>query len=191
MPSRNYLAQSLEFSIIFLSFFISFALVEFIISPLQKSFVSSGEMIVSLLFIPHGIRVVATWLCGRRAVTPLILAELFGTAVLWQPEANFSTMLSSAMIGGLCVYFIFELFRLAGVNLYQDGKDRLLVNWKLLILMASIASVLNSIGKEFFWRDVSLELLDPSVIIRFWVGDTVGVFFCLLLMIAIKRRLPF
>ena len=108
---------TLEFLLIFTVFFLSFALVQFITSPLQQVFLSAAVMPGSLFFIPHGIRVVATWLCGARAVVPLILAELLGTLVLWQPAVDFNAMVGSSIVGGLCVYCVFEVFRLARYQL--------------------------------------------------------------------------
>ena len=162
---------------------------KFVTSPLQQLFLSAAVMPGSLLFIPHGIRVVATWLCGARAMVPLILAELFGTMVLWQPAIDFNAMVGSSIVGGLCVYCVFEVFRLSGINLYNDGEHCSLVNWKLLIIIASIASVLNSGGKNMFLGDIPSELNDLSIVTLFWVGDTLGVVLCLLLMIFIKRKI--
>jgi len=178
-----------EFLLIFTAFFLSFALVGFITSPLQQLFLSAAVMPGSLFFIPQGIRVVATWLCGARAVVPLILAELFGTMLLWQPAIDFNAMAGSSIVGGLCVYCVFEVFRLGGINLYNDGEHRTLVNWKLLIIIASIASVLNSAGKNMFLGDIPSELSNLSIVTLFWVGDTLGVVLCLLLMILIKRKI--
>ena len=76
-----------------------------------------------------------------------------------------------------------------GINLYNDGEHRTLVNWKLLIIIASIASVLNSAGKNMFLGDIPSELSDLSIVTLFWVGDTLGVVLCLLLMIFIKRKI--
>ena len=180
---------TLEFLLIFTVYFSSFALVQFIASPLQQVFLSAAVMPGSLFFIPHGIRVVATWLCGARAVVPLILAELFGTMVLWQPAIDFNAMAGSSIVGGLCVYFVFDVFRLAGINLYNDGEHRTLVNWKLLIIIASIASVLNSAGKNMFLGDIPSALSNLLIVTLFWVGDTLGVVLCLLLMIFIKRKI--
>ena len=64
-------------------------------------------------------------------------------------------MLGSSMLGGLCVYLTFELFRIAGIEMRPDGKDTALANWKSLILLASIASVFNSEGKRFFFESLS------------------------------------
>lgn len=183
------LALTLEFLLIFTVFFLSFALVQFVTSPLQQVFLSAAIMPGSLFFIPHGIRVVATWLCGARAMVPLILAELFGTIVLWQPAIDFNAMVGSSIVGGFCVYCVFEVFRLAGINLYNDGEHRTLVNWKLLIIIASIASVLNSAGKNIFLGDIPSELSNLPIVTLFWVGDTLGVVLCLLLMIFIKRKI--
>ena len=180
-----------EFAVIFISFVLAFALVDLVVEPVQHQFLSSSTMAGSLLFIPHGIRVLAVWLCGVRAILPLIAAELFSCIFLWQPDVGLDVFLGSAMVGGLCVYLTFEVFRLAGIEMRPDGKDSALTNWKSLILLASIASVFNSIGKQIFFGSLA-PLTDEIIsIAMFWVGDTLGTFACLLLLIGIRRRFQF
>ena len=180
-----------EFAVIFISFVLAFALVDLVVEPVQHQFLSSSTMAGSLLFIPHGIRVLAVWLCGVRAILPLIAAELFSCIFLWQPDVGLDVFLGSAMVGGLCVYLTFEVFRLAGIEMRPDGKDSALTNWKSLILIASIASVFNSIGKQIFFGSLA-PLTDEIIsIAMFWIGDTLGTFACLLLLIGIRRRFQF
>ena len=177
-----------EFAVIFVAFVFAFALVDFVVAPVQHYFVSSSTMAGSLLFIPHGIRVLAVWLCGVRAILPLIAAEFLGGIFLWQPDVSLDVLLGSSMVGGLCVYLAFELFRLAGIELRPDGKDSALTSWRSLILLASIASVFNSVGKQIFFESLA-PLTDEIVSVTlFWVGDTLGTFACLLLLIGIRRR---
>ena len=177
-----------EFAVIFITFVLAFVLVDFVVEPVQHYFLSSSVMLGSLLFIPHGIRVLAVWLCGVRAVFPLIAAELFSCILIWEPVFGFDVFLGSAMVGGLCVYLTFEVFRLAGIEMRPNGKDSELTNWKSLILIASVASVFNSIGKQIFFGSLA-PLTDEIVsIAMFWIGDTLGTFACLLLLIGIRRR---
>ena len=177
-----------EFAVIFAAFITAYALVRFVVAPVQNYFISTNEMMGSLLFIPHGIRVLAVWLCGVRAILPLILAELLGGLFLWQPDVGLSGLLGSSMVGGLCVYLTFELFSLAGIELRLDGKDSALTNWKSLILLASIASVFNSIGKQIFFGSLAPLTDELLILAMFWSGDTLGTFACLLLLIVIRRR---
>ena len=180
-----------EFAIIFMAFVLAFVLVDFVVEPVQRYFVSVTAITGSLLFIPHGIRVLAVWLCGVRAILPLILAEFLGGVFLWQPDVGLDVLLGSSMVGGLCVYLTFELFRIAGIEMRPDGKDSALTNWKSLILIASIASVFNSIGKQIFFGSLA-PLTDEIIsIAMFWIGDTLGTFACLLLLIGIRRRFQF
>ena len=114
-----------EFLIIVLAYTVGYLVVDFIVAPVQYLYLSRDFTVGSLLFIPHGIRVLAVWLWGSRAILPLIIAELFCTVMLWQPDVALSTSLGSSMVGGLCVYLTFELFRLAGIEMRPDGKDSL------------------------------------------------------------------
>ena len=180
-----------EFAVIFAAFITAYTLVEFVVAPAQHYFVSSSTMVGSLLFIPHGIRVLAVWLCGVRAILPLILAEFLGGVFLWQPDVGFDVLLGSSMVGGLCVYLTFEVFRLTGIELQSDGKDSGLTNWKSLILLASIASVFNSIGKQIFFESLAPLADEILIVSMFWIGDTVGTLACLLLLIGVRRRFQF
>lgn len=180
-----------EFAVTFIAFVLAWALVDFVVAPVQHQFLSSSTMAGSLLFIPHGIRVLAVWLCGVRAILPLILAEFLGGIFLWQPDVGLDVLLGSSMVGGLCVYLTFELFRLAGIELRPDGKDSALTNWKALILLASIASVFNSIGKQIFFGSLAPLTDEVLILAMFWIGDTAGTFACLLLLIGIRRRFRF
>ena len=181
-----------EFAVILIAFVLAFALVDFVVAPIQHQFVSSSVMAGSLMFIPHGIRVLAVWLCGVRAILPLIAAELFSCILIWEPVFGLDVFLGSAMVGGLCVYLTFEVFRLAGIEMRPDGKDSALTNWKSLILLASIASVFNSVGKQIFFGGLA-PLADEVLILGiFWIGDTLGTFACLLLLlVSIRRRFQF
>ena len=180
-----------EFATIFVAFVLAYALVGFAVEPIQHQFLSSSTTAGSLLFIPHGIRVLAVWLCGVRAILPLIAAEFLGGIFLWQPDVGLDVLLGSSMVGGLCVYLTFEVFRLAGIEMRPDGKDFALTNWKSLILLASIASVFNSIGKQIFFGSLAPLTDEVLILAMFWIGDTLGTFACLLLLIGIRRRFQF
>jgi hypothetical protein len=180
-----------EFAVILITFVLAYALVDFVVEPIQHQFLSSSTMAGSLLFIPHGIRVLAVWLCGVRAILPLIAAEFLGGIFLWQPDVGLDVLLGSSMVGGLCVYLTFEVFRLAGIEMRPDGKDFALTNWKSLILLASIASVFNSIGKQIFFGGLAPLTDEVLILAMFWIGDTLGTFACLLLLIGIRRRFQF
>ena len=191
MRSAIELTRISEFATILVAFVLAFALVDLVVEPVQHQFLSSSTMAGSLLFIPHGIRVLAVWLCGVRAILPLIAAEFLGGIFLWQPDVGLDVLLGSSMVGGLCVYLTFEVFRLAGIEMRPDGKDFALTNWKSLILLASIASVFNSIGKQIFFGGLAPLTDEVLILAMFWIGDTLGTFACLLLLIGIRRRFQF
>ena len=180
-----------EFAVIFIAFVLAYALVDFVVEPIQHQFVSSSVMAGSLLFIPHGIRVLSVWLCGARALLPLIAAVFLGGIFLWQPDVGLDVLFGSSMVGGLGVYLTFEVFRLAGIEMRPDGKDSALTNWKSLILLASIASVFNSIGKQIFFGSLAPLTDEVLILVMFWIGDTLGTFACLLLLVGIRRRFQF
>ena len=180
-----------EFAIIALAYIVGYLLVDYIVAPVQYLYLSRDFTVGSLLFIPHGIRVLAVWLCGSRAILPLIISELLCTLLLFQPDVAISTSLGSSMVGGLCVYLTFEVFSLAGIEMRPDGKDSALTNWKSLILLAGIASIFNSTGKQILFESLAPLADQVLIIAMFWIGDTLGTYACLLLLIGIRRRFQF
>jgi hypothetical protein len=161
-----------EFVIIVLAYIVGYLVVDFIVAPVQYLYLSRDFTVGSLLFIPHGIWVLAVWLCGSRAISPLIISELLCTVLLCQPDVAISTSLGSSMVGGLCVYLTFEMFRLAGIEMRPDGKDSALTNWKSLILLASIATVFNSVRKQIFFGSLAPLADEILILAMFWIGDT-------------------
>jgi len=98
MRSVIELTRIIEFAVIALAYTLGYLLVNYIVAPVQYLYLSRDFTVGSLLFIPHGIRVLAVWLCGSRAILPLIIAELFCTVMLWQPDVALSVSLGSAMV---------------------------------------------------------------------------------------------
>ena len=52
-----------NFTIVLVSFLTSYLLVAKVIAPIQSQYISNSEL-VSLLFLPHGVRVLACMLYG-------------------------------------------------------------------------------------------------------------------------------
>ena len=102
---------------IFLLYLFAYFLVFAGITPVQERVMPEITQFASLLFLPHGIRVLGTSLLGIRAVPGLVLAELTGNYLFWgmtQPD----TLLFSAMISGSITWIVFEGLRTLRVNAF-------------------------------------------------------------------------
>jgi len=179
------MVRSLQiFTIILLSYLLTVFIVHFCIAPVQSALFSSGYFGGgSLLFLPHGVRIMATWCVRSEAVLPLFLGEAIAWVIFGATSTN--TILLSALVGSISVLLVFEMFKLANVNLYYGG--RIAFTWRLAIVIAFVSSCLNSVGHAY-----ALSLLIPEYdifieISKYVVGDVLGTFVTFLIGMQILR----
>lgn len=170
----------MNFVIIAVVYAVCHGLTALVITPMQSMIIPEATVFASLLYLPHGVRVLATWAMGWRAIAPIIAGS---SAATWLfTPANELTLLGagllqSILVGALCAFVAFELARLAGFNFYCGRAKRL--NWKCLILIAAISSVINSVGQTFIFAGViGLDQL-IGVLVVYAIGDLLGLVACM------------
>ena len=172
-----------NFTIVVVSFLASYLLVAKVLTPIQSHYISDSDL-VSLLFLPHGVRVLACVLYGPRlGAFYLFSATLltgFWVGRIGDYEPLTLTLLYS--VGSLCVpiAFIFLQF------IHEDTKIGLTkVNnntIKTIAYLALISSILNSIGHALVLDGFSTFEVKPRIILQFLIGDLLGtlvLFLCL------------
>jgi hypothetical protein len=65
----------------------AFGLVVFVLNPLQSLVLPEVTNFASLVFVPHGLRVMATVVMGARAIPGLFLGALYSTHFIWGMES--------------------------------------------------------------------------------------------------------
>lgn len=133
----------------------------------------------SLVFLPHGVRVLAAWLYGWRSVLYLAPGVIVGHYYLY------GTHLDAGLVGGwiaglACAPLAFTLLRVAGLDL-RPSRRRRRTHWRDILLVGGVASVFNS---GFSGLAYGNDLATMSA--RF-VGDIMGTLVCLLLLMAAFR----
>ena len=143
----------------------------YFVPPAQEMIVSGGLM--SLLFLPHGVRVLSAWLHGWRSVAYLLPGALlcnqhFAGERAWDPVIVAGTMISlvSAPLA------IGLLRRLVPADALGVGTARV----GGVLLVGAVASVLNMSG---LWAVYGLAPLDAVITL---LGDMAGLFAALLIM---------
>jgi hypothetical protein len=94
------------------------------------------------LFLPHGIRVLATSLLGRQAVPGLIAAEAASNYVFWGIVDPASLFLVSA-VSGSATWFAFEGIRKLGIDAFYLRISSKPPPFNALLLAAIAAAVIN------------------------------------------------
>ena len=150
----------------------------------------------SLVYLPHGPRVILYCFFGIRSLPALFLAETTGPALVYGDQypdfwaiANIASLLS--------VVFAVEIIKWSRVTTfnYSIMKKINFSNYKFLILVIILSALFNSIFTNLivglFNSDMQISV---TVVFRFFIGDIAGAFiFLIYLMIMfqllIKRSL--
>lgn len=111
-----------------------------VIMPAQSIIFTLLPMNISLLFLPHGVRILAIYLYGWRAALYLFPAHLATWAYLYfylGSEQSISASIVSILASLLAMLIVFQ--KVEGVtSVTKKG------NWKGILLAGAIASLLNT-----------------------------------------------
>lgn len=179
-------AQS--FLIIAAAYVFCHGLTALLVTPVQQTFLSEITVFASLVYLPHGVRVLATWLWGWKAVFPLFLGAFVSELLFTPTQIQAFTepvLLQSIAVGALSAPIAFGLFRLAGRNLYAGQSRRM--NWKWLLLVGAVASIINSVGQSYVYSGLIVPEDAIAVLLTYAVGDLVGLMVSMLALMLIFR----
>ena len=176
-----------NFTIVVVSYLASYLLVFKVISPIQLQYILNTEL-VSLLFLPHGVRVLTCVLYGPRlGAFYLFAAEIltvFWTGNLADYDPLTLTILFTLGASSVPIAFLFLEF------IHEDTKIGLTkVNHntiKTIAYLALISSIINSIGHALVLDGFSAFEVQPRIILKFLFGDLLGtlvLFLCLRLVL--------
>ena len=175
-----------EFIIVFGGYCLSFFLVKYLVYPLQVSFLPQTAAFASLLFLPHGVRVISVWLLGERALLPLFASHLFIYSIFYNNGDTAFTTLGMVSVGTFCAYLAFWLFSVSGINL--TIKNLNIIHWRAILLMGFLASVFNAVGNSLLMMSSIDDNLHIQTLVFYLIGDTLGVF-TLLILLTVSLRI--
>ena len=148
--------------------------------PLQNYVAPDVAPFASLAFLPHGVRVIATWLYREKALIPLLLAHLILYRLFyWHGDSAASNMVA-VLSGTFCCSLAYQLFDFSRIDISLDNVD--ISHWRSLIFMGFVASIFNTSGNMLALGHAMGNELHLSVIMTFIIGDTLGVLICLLIL---------
>jgi lipid-A-disaccharide synthase-like uncharacterized protein len=183
---REKLLSELEvLLIVVVTYLIAFAIVQFGISKIQTAILddNSSYFYASLIFLPHGVRLLAAFLLGARSIFPLFVASLAGQWLFFNPEPYAFWAL---LPGCVSCYLAIRLIALTGIQFIEGPIN--LVTWRQLMLIGFLGAVLNGLGiMVVYLMNGASEL---SVLPRLFVyilGDTVGALVLLVGFLIVRR----
>lgn len=171
---------------LFLIYLFAYFVVFAIVTPLQDQVIPEITRFASLLFLPHGVRVLGTSLLGGRAVPGLVLAELAGNYLFWgitQPD----TLLLSALISGSITWIVFEGLRSLRVNAFYLQLSEEPPAFHALLLAGLLASAANAFLLTSLIEGSLSAGHVTMLIAAYMTGDITGLFAVLL---AVRYLMP-
>lgn len=153
--------------------------------PFQEAFFPNLTNFASLLFLPHGVRVLSAWMYGWRSI-PMIAPAALLTHWLLFGSAGFSIIgIAGAMSGVVCATLCFWWLSRFGLDFRISLENT--AKWRDVMLAGSLASVINTFG-------IGVAMGNPArTMAAYFIGDITGLFGCMLiLMLAFKamRNIP-
>lgn len=167
--------KTTAFIVLSFCYIISYSLTSGFVYPLQTTLLPNVSEKTGLLFLPHGVRIIALYYFGASAILYLLPASYlmwwlcaYGHGVelgLYQPIVSLV-----ACYAGV---------KLAELVLLVRPRNLDLAAWKFLVIAGVCGSVLNGIGLTSLEREVEFAWN----VLGYVVGDVAGLFFSLLILL--------
>lgn len=171
-------------SLVTFMYIAAFAITFSIFIPLQSNYIINLPMNISLLFLPHGIRIITVYLYGWKSIFYLLPGHIITWSYLWyslQSEQHIFSCCISILSSFLAMCITFQSWN--GRSEHQAQHD-----WKLLLAAGAIASLGNGIGHAILYgQDFSVDL--PFLVAGYMIGDLSGLFGLMVAFIFLNKAL--
>ena len=174
------------FVLIFLAYLGLIAVQYLVIMPIETMMVERNVAFVSLLYLPHAVRVLGAWMVGPKSVLALIPASICVYFVT-RPDTGSLTQADFIipMVGALCAPVAFELMRIVRIDVYPKSTG--VISWRTLVFAGLLSSIINSFFSTLFLEG-RIPIEDTfNVLTRFIIGDVMGLVVILLLSIGLLK----
>ena len=159
----------------------------FVIFPLESKYGSNVTWLASLCYLPHLVRVLAVWMLGPLAFFALLAADIIAHLIIHPDRQLTDLQMLVPFVSSGCAVIAFELFKLVGINFYMTATKA--SNWRPLLLIGAIASVINSVGLSVLYQGLIIPEESLLLLGNYMVGDILGLFFGLLVLMVLMRLL--
>jgi len=175
------------FVLIFLTYLGLLTVQYLVIMPIETMMVERNAALVSLLYLPHAVRVLGAWMVGPKSILALIPASICGYFFLIRPDTGAFTPTDFIipMIGALCAPVAFELMRFVRIDVYPKSTG--VISWRTLVFAGLLSSIVNSFFSTLFLEG-QFPIEDTfDVLTRFVIGDVMGLVIILLLLVSLLK----
>lgn len=174
--------------VVVLAYVIAHGFTALLVTPIQSHFLPDITSFASLLYLPHGVRVLATWLFRWKAIPALFVGALL-SEMLFTPGGASAilspVMLTSILVGAASAFLAFEVMRFFGYPAYASPPRQ--IHWTHVLAAGVVSSLLNSVGQSIVF---SAEILSERALIvaaLYALGDIAGLTVTTLALMLIFR----
>lgn len=168
------------FAIISIAYSISFFTTSELVSPVQAVAFPQTIVAGSLLFLPHGVRVLAAWWLGWRSVAVLLPISLAFHYYISGPAGFIFPFIVVPVIGSFCAALGFWLIGLFMGD--ANAAQRMSLSWRWIMGAGLVSSLINVTGTAVVTAGQSMSGAFTQVF-----GDISGLFFMLLILMTFFR----
>lgn len=158
----------------------------YVIFPIEYYFLGESSAVASIIFLPHAVRVLSSWLLGPKALFALIPAEII-THMIWGLEYQSYHSYLIPLFSASSAVLAFEGLRIMGYQVYPNWN--LKPNWLGVIVAGALASVINSLSGAYLKSEAFAKEYFYEIIARFIIGDTMGLVLSMVMLMYIFRFL--
>ena len=184
-----------------MKYFIQVSLITYIASMLVYTLWSSITFatldkgwIGSLVYLPHGCRVIFYCFFGARSLPALYAAETTGPNLVWGDQYldYWSVASISSLLSIVVAVEIVKWSRVSTFN-YNILKKVNFANYKFLIFVIILSALFNSIFTNLILSLINGVNIGVEVIARFFIGDVLGsvafIMFLMMLFNLLQQRM--
>lgn len=115
----------------------------YIFHPVQAALFPQLTELVSLLFLPHGVRVLATIVLGAKAIPGLAIATVVALIYLYDCR-DIQLLILIPLISGCVPWIVLRCLRFFGTNAFYLNADEGLPAFATLLKAGIVCSLANS-----------------------------------------------
>ena len=188
--AKNQLEHFQNAVFVTLAYLAALSIVKYATNPIELV-INSNLTFASLMFFPHGIRVVSTLIFGPTlAFLYLVIAGIAAlTLSPFSTAIPLSWQVIQLIIGAACAPVAFLTLS------FLVGKDQVYIvnvsrrSWRYLFLAILTASVLNAIGQALVVEYVTNHTSSLKLMLSYLFGDITGAMVCVYLTYLLIKRL--
>jgi small basic protein len=143
----------------------------------------------SLVFLPHGVRVIGICYFGYKSIPALYVAEITGPILVY-PQYYFDVWPAASIASMLSVVMACELVKWSGRNVKENIiSPKNFSNYRSIALVVVLSALFNSIGSNVVTSLLANVVIDGFVVMRFFIGDVLGAVVLILFLSAVFTAL--